>query len=359
MKKLLERWNASRLGRTVERYIHRHGNVLAGGVAYAAIFSVFGALVAGFSVFGLVLGGNEQLFDAMTRAVDANLPGLLDVGPDGGPVDPESLVDPNLVSVTGIIAFLTSVVAGLGWLGALRQGLRAVLGLPFGTANVIVKKLKDLLALVLLGVGILASAVVSLGVGAGASALLRSLGMEGGTASSLLLRLLTLVVVAVVDALLLWVIFRVLAGVRLPWPAFRGPLLSAGAAMAVLASLSGLLVGSAGSRNPLLATGAALVGLLLLLNLISRVILFAAAWISTGPYDVAPEDHTGSETGSPAEVDLVKHGQPVERVRPSYSTRAADRTTIAAGVVLGAVAVTALRVLGQGASTVLRSVRGR
>ena len=58
MKALLARFKSSRLGRTLDRYNTRSGAVLAGGVAYAAVFSVFGALGAGFSIFGLLLGNN-------------------------------------------------------------------------------------------------------------------------------------------------------------------------------------------------------------------------------------------------------------------------------------------------------------
>ncbi len=140
MKELLERWKESRLGRTLEHYNKRRGATLAGGIAYAGLFSLFGALVAGFSVFGLFLGADARLFNEVAAAVDAQLPGLLDVGPDGGPIDPAALVDRDIVSVTGAIAFAVTLFAGLGWVDALREGLRAVLGLDPDDRNVAVKK---------------------------------------------------------------------------------------------------------------------------------------------------------------------------------------------------------------------------
>lgn len=364
MRALLARWKSSRLGRTWERYGTRRGPILAGGVAYAALFSVFGALVAGFSVFGLVLGSDQQLFDDVATAVDAQLPGLLDIGPDGGPIDPEVLVDPDLVSITGVIAFATALFAGLGWLDALREALRAVLGLPPDEHNFAAKKLADVGVLTMFGLGILLSAVTSVVVNAAASALLQAVGLDGGQVGSVMLQLLALAVVAVVDAALLWGIFRVLVGLRLPWAQVRGPVLVGGLALALLVSLSGLLVGSAGGRNPLLATGAVLVGLLVLLNLVSRIMLLVATWLSTGPgVDDERLDHEGVDAArarTRAEVDLRKHAIAAPpRVQPSYSARAADRTTIAAGVVLGAVAVTTLRVVGQGVSTLVRSARRR
>ncbi len=354
MKQLLARWKASRLGRTWELYGKRRGPILAGGVAYAALFSLFGALVAGFSVFGLVLGSNERLFDEVAAAVDAQLPGLLDIGPDGGPIDPAALVDPNLVSIAGVIAFATALFAGLGWLDALREALRNVLGLPPDEHNLVMKKLTDVGVLAMFGIGILLAAATSVVVNAAASALLEAVGLGGGPVGSTLVQLLALLVVGVVDAALLLGIFRVLAGLRLPWSQMRGPVLVGGGAQALLVSLSGVLVGNAGGGNPLLATGAVLVGVLVLLNLISRIQLLVAAWLATAPALEA------ADTRTRVQIDLEKHAIAASpRVQPNYSTRAADRTTIAAGVVLGALAVTSLRVVGQGVSTLVRSVRGR
>ena len=37
-------------------------------------------------------------------------------------------VDPHLVCWTGAIAFVGAVLAGLGWLDALRDGVRAIFG---------------------------------------------------------------------------------------------------------------------------------------------------------------------------------------------------------------------------------------
>ena len=156
-------------------------------------------------------------------------------------------------------------------------------------------------------------------------------------------------------------VFRLLAGLHLPWVRMRPAVIGGGVALAVITQLSGLLIGSAGSRNALLATGAVLVGLLVLLNLVSRVILLASCWM------VAVDDPSRVVEHGPAEaVDLRKSAvRPSQRaarlaqVQPTYSQRAADRTTIAAGVVLGAAATVGLRVLRRGAGSIVDVVRGR
>ncbi len=180
MKGLLARLQRTHAWRAWQAYGKRRGPILAGGIAYAGLFSVFGAVVAGFSVFGLVLGSNGPLFDAVVRAVDDSLPGLLDVPAGDGVIEPSSLVDPNLVSWTGAIAFLTAVLAGLGWLDALREGVRAMAGLPPLEQNVVKAKLVDVGVLATLGLAVLASAVLSIGTGSAASWLLQQVGLEGG-----------------------------------------------------------------------------------------------------------------------------------------------------------------------------------
>ena len=151
MKALLARFKASRLGRTLDRYNTRSGAVLAGGVAYAALFSVFGALVAGFSIFGLLLGNNETLFNQVVKATAEALPGLLKIDGNDGAIDPQSLVNPNLFSVGGLVAFLTALFAGLGWVDALRASVRAMFDLPDDTRSVAIKKGLDVVWLAVSG----------------------------------------------------------------------------------------------------------------------------------------------------------------------------------------------------------------
>ena len=221
MKDLLARLQRTHAWRAWQAYGKRRGPILAGGIAYAGLFSVFGAVVAGFSVFGLVLGSNGPLFDAVVRAVDDSLPGLLDVPAGDGVIEPSSLVDPNLVSWTGAIAFLTAVLAGLGWLDALREGVRAMAGLPPLEQNVVKAKLVDVGVLATLGLAVLASAVLSIGTGSAASWLLQQVGLEGGPVASAVLRVAAFLVVAAADALILVVVYRLLAGLHLPWVRMR------------------------------------------------------------------------------------------------------------------------------------------
>ena len=55
------------------------------------------------------------------------------------------------LTITGVIAFVTLVLAGMGWLGAVREGVRAVFGVQGPAGNLVTTKLRDLGVLFTLG----------------------------------------------------------------------------------------------------------------------------------------------------------------------------------------------------------------
>jgi len=363
---LLARLQATHLLRTWANYSSRRGGVLASGMAYIGLFSVFGALATGFSIFAQVLGGNTDLFGQVVSAVDSNLPGLLDVGPDGGAISPDDLVQSENLSLAGAVAFVTTLVAGLGWLDATRESIRAMFDLPTLQGNVVVKKLRDVGVLATLGLVLVLSAVLSLAVNAAARPILRVVGVEGGPISTAILFVLSTLVVLAVDALIFVVLFRVLSGLTIAWPDLRTSVLIGAVGLGILKLLAGRLLGSAGSGNPLLATGAVIVGLLVWLNLVSRLTLLSASWVATTVHDPVTslvKSPSAAQARGRAHAVLGASGRPVELgprepLMPTFGQRSADRTALAAGVVLGGLGLAALRVIGTGVGTVVRSVRG-
>jgi len=103
-------------------------------------------------------------------------------------------------------------------------------------------------------------------------------------------------------------------------------------------------------NNPLFASIALVVGLLVWLNLIARLTLIAAAWAAN---DVGAREMAGVPVG-PATPRI-----PLERSAslPTFGARAADRTTLAAGAVLGATGAMALGSLVRGLGGLLRRER--
>ena len=60
----------TRPARANARFGARSGGVLTGGIAYAALFSVFAALTIGYTIFMAVLGDNDELRQQVLDAVE-------------------------------------------------------------------------------------------------------------------------------------------------------------------------------------------------------------------------------------------------------------------------------------------------
>ena len=95
---LWQRYQASHLGRALRHYGLERGQILAGGLAYVALFSLSAILVLLFAVFGQVLASNRTLLDSVVSTINGYVPGLL--GGDG--IDPQALLDTNALSTAGV-----------------------------------------------------------------------------------------------------------------------------------------------------------------------------------------------------------------------------------------------------------------
>jgi membrane protein len=94
-------------------------------------------------------------------------------------------------------------------------------------------------------------------------------------------------------------------------------------------------------------------GLLIWLNLVARLTLLSASWAATEAVDAGSHRFAGP----PAPDHPLPLG-PRDLMAPSFGTRAADRTTLLAGAVLGGLAVTGVRVAGGALAAIGGLVRG-
>jgi membrane protein len=161
MKAALQRLKATRAYRAYQHYNDARGGLLAGGIAYFAFFSIFPALTLGFAVFGFVLRGQPSLFHDVVHSISTTLPGVVkdSTHPDGI-IDASKPPTPNALTITGAISLVVLVLSGLGWMGALREGIRAMFGQPLLASNAVKSRLRDLGVLVLLGLSMLFSSVL-------------------------------------------------------------------------------------------------------------------------------------------------------------------------------------------------------
>jgi membrane protein len=351
---LLARVQSTHAYRSWTRYGNARGNLQAGGVTFVGFFSVIPVLILAFSVFGFVLRDHQDLFDRIVSYISQTLPGIVkDAAHPNGLLDASQPPTPNLLTIAGLVSLVTLVLAGLGWVNAIREGTRAMFDQPRQSGNLALRKLRDLGLLALLGVPVLASGVLSLLVSGAASWLLdRAHINSSSTGAQTLVRVLGVLVILVADFILMVIILQVMSGLSLSRRDVGQGALIGAIGMGLLKLASGLLLASA-SRKPVLASFAVIIGLLLLINLISRVVLLSAAWAATSLDEQGRLEH-----GVPV-PPLPRPAGPREIMQPSFGQRSADRTAVAAGAVLGVSALFVARSVRDGLRAAVGAVRGR
>lgn len=278
---IIARVRRLRVTRVWLRYSELHGPALADGITYRALFSVFAAVLLGFSITGLWLAGNPKAFAALISAVDAVIPGL--VG-RGGIVDPESIRAPTGLSIAGIVSFAGLVGAALGAIGSLRIALRTLAGSLADDVLWVWVILRNLGLAAGIGIAFALTAAATVATGLGVDAITSFLGVQHSDATVWIERILAILTVYVLDLVMVAGLFTVLSGVRAPAKTLWGGAALGAVGLLALQQLSSLFVGGA-KANPLLASFAALIALLLWLNLSAQVLLLAGTWIIVGVED--------------------------------------------------------------------------
>ncbi len=335
----------TRVWRARERYSMARGDLLAAGIAYFSFFSLFPALALAAVVFGFVLQGRPDLLAGVGDALNTALPGFVKTDANPGGLVQLAAPETATLSWAGALAVITLVLGGLGWIGSLREALRAMFGASGAAGHVVLVKARDLAVLALLGVALLGSAVLSSVVGAGASWLAERVGLTG---QSWLVGSAGVIVSLVVDVAVMVLLLRVLSGVRLPWPAIRSGAVFGGVGMTLL-KLVGAQVVARATSSPLFGSLVVVVGLLFWLNLMARLVLISASWAANDLDSGAGADPLAELASPGPQDDAVSPGAGrgiVARARataglPTFGARSRDRVTLAAGAVLGACAAVA------------------
>jgi membrane protein len=363
VKPLLARFRASRPWRAWQRYNDVRGNILAAGIGYFAFFSMFPAVALAFTVFGFFLRGHPELLQSITDTLNANLPGFVK-----DPQHPDGLIPIQApraaaLTITGLIAFASLVLAGMGWLGAVREGVRAVFGAQGPAGNMVTTKLRDLGVLFTLGLCIALSAVLTSVVGAAAGWIAGRIGMSG---QGWILIISGFAVSVLADTALMMVLIRVLSDVPVPWRHLLQGALVGGVGFSLLKLSASTLLARV-TANPLFASIAIVVGLLFWVNLIARLTLFSAAWAANDvdeahshelrPLTQGPKARQAPKAPKATSMAMPGLAPAGDGSRPTLGTRSGDRTTLAAGAVLGATAVLAVGTLARGIRSAVDLVR--
>ena len=308
IKGLIGALQRTRPGRALKRYGTARGALMAGGIAYTAMFSIFAALVIGMSTL-LAMIGNRPAFRAATiSSVDSMLPGVLDTGDGQGLVTVEQLTLSSALNFGSVIAGVALLYSAMSLMGTIKTALRAMFGIVNPPPGPVVSQLLNLLGFLVIVAGVLVTAVASVVTTTLSGGIGRRLGLpESLTGTGAWLA--TLTVSFIIDAGVLALLISV-CGVRPPKrDLIQGCMLGA-LALGVLRQVGTGAVGSAAVRNPLLASFAAVVVLVLWLHLTSRAVLLVAAWTANPPLP--------REVEHPAEVHAHE--------RPNYVTLSVPET---------------------------------
>lgn len=348
------RFETSDVGRAWKRYSVHRGNLLSAGVTYYAFLSIFPLMALAFTIFGVLLHGHPDWLNQIRDTINSALPGFIQDANGNNGVIPLSLPGGETLAAIGVVGIAVLVWSGLGWLSALRAGLRATLGVEGSPGNAVTAKLRDLGVLVVIGTGILVSAAVATIANTAATWLADKAGVGD---QGWLVTTVGLVVQLLVNTWIVGLVIRVLSGVKLPWRGIRNGALAGGVGMTFLQAFGARLVAST-SGNPIFGSLAIVAGLLVFLNFVSRVILISASWAAN---DLAMPD---TSQVSPGLADKATEGpapslpagarERTDAGLPTFGQRAQDRTSVAAGAVIGAFGAVAVGTAARGIRTVLR-----
>lgn len=279
--------------RTLRRYQAQFGDRLAGAVTYFAFLSFFPLLAVAFAVFGRVLATDEALKAALTTSLREQLPGIAEQ------LDLTSLS--RLSTGLGIFGVIGLLYAGLGAIDALRGALREMYMTTTQPLNFFVGKARDLASLIMLGVTLIASALVSGFATQATGTIAEFLGFEQ---DDLVAHGSVWLVGTLASLLADWLMFLIVLGwVARPTQPFRviaGGALIGAVGFGVLKQIASLLLGHT-MTNPVYGVFAVMVGLLLWINFSARLIMYVAAWTATAGYSPPPSPTPFPSNGSTSE----------------------------------------------------------
>ena len=255
------------LVRGYRRYHDQRGDRHAAAITYYGFLSFFPLLAIGFAIVGLMVRFMPDARTGVENILRDAFPGIV------GTTDIAGIRVEDIEAAStrvGLISLPILLWAGLGWLSALREALREMWNKEDKGHNLVIGKLHDLSTLVLIGLVLLVSIALS-GVA------------SVWSPNDRLLRIgLELVTIGTYMAVLLAMFWRLSGAGRTPLQLWRGALVGALGFEALRALATFLLARVSG--NPVYASFALAVGLLVWMNIGSRLILYSAAWTATRPY---------------------------------------------------------------------------
>ncbi|MFE2296322.1 YihY/virulence factor BrkB family protein [Streptomyces sp. NPDC059452] len=287
---LVSRLMETHAWRSYERLDRVHWARLAAAITFISFLALFPLIAVGAAIAAALL--SDKQLDTIKEKLADQVPGISDqLGIDGLVAN---------AGTVGLVAGALLLFTGVGWIGSMRECLRAVWELDeVQEANPVVAKVKDAVLLVGLGGAALATLAVSTVGTTAVGWTADQIGISHGGAGGILLRVAALVVAVLADFLLMLYLLSLLPGVEPP----RRRLVVAALIGAVGFELLKLLLGSymkgVAGKSMYGAFGVP-IALLLWINFSAKLLLFCAAWTATRSKDGEAADAAG--TGGSTQV---------------------------------------------------------
>ena len=273
--------------RALLRYWDVQGGRLAAAIAYYGFFAIFALLLIGYSIFGILLTNNVELFDIVRDFLAQNLP-FLDVG--------AILSSGRTVGIVGIIGL---TFTGIGWVEAIRSSQRLIWRVPEQPGYIGVRQALDLLVLIGLLLLLALSQLAVYGLE------LVTDWLADGFVQAAVEWVLTVAVNMLLAAALLAAVPRLRMTVRRIAP----PVLQVGIGITLLNTVGKSFVGLV-QHNPAYGLVTSAVGVLIYLYLFNQLLLFGAAWAATSPHGRVVDLSADDKTAPVGQNRWIRHSRP-------------------------------------------------
>jgi membrane protein len=316
-----------------ERYKDNRGNHFAGAITYFSFLALFPLILLAVSVLGFVLQHNAHLETTLFDKITANVP-----GPFGKTLKDSINAAINSRTSVGVIGLVGVALAGLGWVGNLRAAINAVWGVEPPKRKFLAAKVADLIVLAGLGLAALASIALTVVGTAFTDRILRVLGLDEVTGVYTLVKVLGIVLAVAGDMVVFaWLLVRLPRAQPPAAIVLRGALLAA-VGFEILKVIGTYYIDRV-TRSATAGIFGSIIGILVWIDLVSRYLLYCAAWTAT-----AADRAAAAPSDEAAAVGLghAQAGATATRPVRGLSPLGVAGSLFGAGAAVGAGAVAAL-----------------
>ncbi|MER5429621.1 YihY/virulence factor BrkB family protein [Streptomyces sp. NPDC002588] len=281
---VVARLTATHAWRSYERLDRVKWTRLAAAMTFVSFVALFPLITLAAAIAAATLSESQQ--NNLQNKITDQVPGISDQ------LDIDGLI--QNAGTVGLIAGAVLLFTGMGWVGQMRDCLRAVWELPDKDDNPVLAKAKDAGILVGFGGAVLTTLAISTVASALVGRIADGLGIDKAGWGGILLRVAAFAIAVLADFLLLLYVLTLLPGVE---PArrrlFVAALIGAIGFELLKLLLSGYMQGVA-AKSMYGAFGVP-IALLLWINFTSKLVLYCAAWTATGsaPDTAFDEDVSG------------------------------------------------------------------